>query len=128
MGSASLYGNLGTLPPMRSKGKAPDEGLRGRSPPKKADAYFTGKSQDFNEMKLIYYSCHIFYLKNQLYYRLLLFTYRAIGLCQGRKEGLGTCPTSSCIENSLPPPPLKNDIIVGPFKLVLLFMLLIFRL
>ena len=68
----------------------------------------------------------MFYLKNQFYYRFLLFTYRVIGLCQGRKEGLGTCPTLFCIENSLPP--LKSDIIVGPLKSVLLFMLLIFRL
>ena len=67
-----------------------------------------------------------FYLKNQLYYQFLLFIYRVIGLCQGRKEGLGTCPTSSCTENSLPL--LKSDIIVGPLKSVLLFMLFIFRL
>ena len=47
-------------------------------------------------------------------------------LCHGRKEGLGTCPTLSCIEKSLPP--LKSDINVRPLKSVLLFMLFIFRL
>jgi hypothetical protein len=32
-GSASLYGGLGALPPVESRGKAPGQGVRGALPP-----------------------------------------------------------------------------------------------
>ena len=84
------------VPSVGSRGKAYGGGLRERSPPQNLITHtFTGKSQDFNEMKLMYYSRHIFYLKNQLYYRFLLFTNRVIGLCLVLREGgsTGSCLT-----------------------------------
>ena len=41
-GKASLYGGLGGVPPVESRGKAPSGGLGGRSL-SKADAYFYWK-------------------------------------------------------------------------------------
>ena len=46
-GSVSLYGGLGAVPPVESRGKASGGGFA----PRKFTHIFTGKSQDFNEMK-----------------------------------------------------------------------------
>ena len=57
MSSASLYGGLVgvAVPPVGFRGKAPGGVLGGRNP-RKLTHIFTGKSQDFNEMKLMSYS------------------------------------------------------------------------